>query len=129
MSEANGDRGYRDEVGAALERLEQLEEENVALRAELDRLEAPKRRAREHSARIAVLAVTAVVVMSAFTYSHSCPHRSTPRHRGVAEEARSRGRAPEFRAIKDGDDCSLPFYYDRNHVRHWKPACLVDTVE
>src|SRR5688572_3180863 len=36
-----GERLYRDEIGAAVERVRQLEEENAELRAEIDRLKDP----------------------------------------------------------------------------------------
>jgi hypothetical protein len=132
------DRGYRDEVGAAVERLETLREENERLRAELDRLDEPKRlEARRRSTRVGML-VLGIAFGVGFTgaISHSLGrhhlrghHRNSfaPQHTSRSPDVRSR--APELTPIRYGDDCSLPYYYDRNNVRHWKPSCLVDNVE
>jgi hypothetical protein len=135
------DRGYRDEVGAAVERLEALHEENARLRAELDRLDEPKREAaRRRSTRIGML-LLGMTFGIGFTgaVSHGVsPHHSHGRHhrhshsfapQRIERAPDVRTRAPELTPIRYGDDCSLPYYYDRNNVRHWKPSCLVDTVE
>jgi hypothetical protein len=132
------DRGYRDEIGAAVERLESLKEENDRLRAELDRLDEPKRlEGRRRSTRIGMLVLgmafgvgfTAAVSHSAMRAHHPRHHRHSfaPQHTSRAPDVRSR--AQELTPIRYGDDCSLPYYYDRNNVRHWKPSCLIDTAE
>lgn len=137
------DRGYRDEIGAAVERLEALQEENDRLRAELDRLDEPKRiEARKRSTRIGIL-LLGVVCGVTFTgalshavsrpHSHSHPHSRqyrnsfAPQHTARSPDVRAR--AQELTPIRYGDDCSIPYYYDRNNVRHYKPSCLVDSVE
>jgi hypothetical protein len=131
------DRGYRDEIGAAVERLEALQEENARLRAELDRLDEPKRiEARRRSTRIGMLLlgmVFGVTFTAAMSHSASRPHRHphgrshlhsyrhsfVPQHVPVSSDVRSR--APE-------QDCSIPYYYDRNNIRRYKPSCLVDSA-
>lgn len=133
------DRGYRDEVGAAVERLEQLQEENERLRAELDRLDAPKKQAaaRRRSAGVGMLLLGATFVMGVGAFSHgfSCPHRSrghgpyrhsfSPQRTQRAVDVRSRAAVPDdFKVIQNGDDCSLPYYYDSNNVRRWKASCI-----
>lgn len=133
------DRGYRDEIGAAVERLEALAEENARLRAELDRLDAPKREAaRRRSTRVVMLLLGVVFGMS-FTaiasHRYSPPNHRHHRHAFRAQhtsrslDVRPRVHEHELAPIRYGDDCSIPFYYDRNNVRHWKPSCLVDSVE
>jgi hypothetical protein len=131
------DRGYRDEIGAAMERLEALAEENARLRAELDRIDEPRRmEARRRSTRLGVLLlgiVFGVTLTGAFSHAVSHPHSRSRHHRhsfAPQHTARSpdvRARAQELTPIRYGDDCSIPYYYDRNNVRHWKPSCLVDT--
>lgn len=138
------DRGYRDEIGAAVERLESLEEENARLRAELDRLDEPKRiEARRRSTRVGMLllgivfGVTFTGAVSHLTRpaghshfhrrSHSYRHSFVPQHTAPSPVVRER--APELAPIRYGDDCSIPYYYDRNNVRHYKPSCLVDSPE
>lgn len=140
MSERNdrSDRGYRDELGAAAERLEALQEENDRLRAELDRLDEPQRaEARRRSSRVGMLLlgmVFGVTFAGAVSHRmarphHTHPHRNAfaPQHTMRAPDVRTR--APELTPIRFGDDCSLPYYYDRNNVRRYKPSCLVDSVE
>jgi hypothetical protein len=132
------DRGYRDEVGAAVERLEALREENDRLRAELDRLDEPKRlEARRRSTRVGMLLlgmVFGVTFTGAISHSVTHPHvrghhrnSFAPQHTSRSPDVRSR--APELTPIRYGDDCSLPYFYDSNNVRRWKPSCLVDSVE
>src|SRR5687767_13660025 len=124
------DRGYRDEIGAAVERLEALKEENERLRVELDRLDEPKRlEARRRSTRIGMLLLgmafgvtfTAAVSHTATRSHHPRHHRHSfaPQHTSRTPDVRAR--AQELTPIRYGDDCSLPYYYDRNNVRHWKP--------
>jgi hypothetical protein len=133
------DRGYRDEVGAAVERLEVLEEENARLRAELDRLDEPKRlEARRRTTRIGML-VLGMAFGIGFTgaFSHAVSHQHSrsrshrhsfaPQHTSRSPDVRSR--AQELAPIRYGDDCSIPYYFDRNNVRRYKPSCLVDSVE
>lgn len=131
------DRGYRDEIGAAVERLEALAEENARLRAELDRLDEPKRRtARRRTISLCMLLLGVVFGMTftgalshRFTSSHHRHHRHLIKTQHTSRSPDVRSRAHELKPIQYGDDCSLPYYYDRNNVRHWKPSCLVDTVE
>lgn len=126
------DRGYRDAIGAAVERLEALAEENARLREELHRLDEPKRRAaRGRSVRVVMLLLG--VVFGA-TFTSLASHHFTPRHhrhhrhsfmpQHTPHSPAVRPRAQELEPIRYGDDCSLPYYYDRNHVRRWKPSCL-----
>jgi hypothetical protein len=134
------DRGYRDEVGAAVERLEKLEEENAALRDELERLDAPKRlAAKRRSAGVCalLLGVTFAMGVGAFSHGFACPHRAR-QHRHSFTPQRThrtldvRTRAPdELQVIRHGDDCTLPYYYDSNNVRRWKQSCIeaVETLE
>ena len=137
MNERN-DRGYRDEIGAAVERLEALQEENERLRGELERLDEPKRReARRRASRVGILLlgmVVGVTFTGAVSHRMARPHHSHP-HRSSFSSQRTmrapdvRTRAQELTPIRAGDDCSLPYYYDRNNVRRYKPSCLADTVE
>ena len=137
------DRGYRDEIGAAVERLEALQEENERLRAELDRLDEPRRiEARKRSTRIGMLLLGMVFGVT-FTgavshsvsrpHSHSHPHARhhrnafVPQHTSPSHDVRSR--SLEVTPIRYGDDCSIPYYYDRNNVRHYKPSCVEDRLE
>jgi hypothetical protein len=130
------ERGYRDAIGAAVERLETLREENAQLRAELDRLDAPKRRsARARSAGALVVLSGALFAMAVGAFSHgfACPHRAqrTPHSLDVRTlDVRTQTKtAPEFTDVRDADDCSIPYFYDRNNVKRSKASCLVDRLE
>ncbi len=128
---------YRDEVGAAVERLAQLEDENARLREELARLDAPKKAAASSRLTAALMVFFAgVLSLAALGVGHGCPQRgaAAKRARLVASQrtkttpdARSRavGFEPtEFRVIQDGDDCATPYYYDANGVKHYRASCL-----
>jgi hypothetical protein len=126
------DRGYRDEIGAAVERLEALQEENARLRAELDRLDEPRRmEARRRSTRIGMLLlgmVFGVTFTGAVAHTTSHPHSRSGHHHHHSFVPQHTAQAPYVRT-RAPDDCSIPYYYDRNNLRHYKPSCLVDSAE
>lgn len=123
---------YRDEVGAAVERLAQLEEENARLRGELDRLTGPKKAA----AHARLTAALMVFMAGALSLAGVGLGSECPEHAAAAKRARfvasqrtqkiidTRSRATEFRVIRDGDDCATPYYYDANGVKRYRASCL-----
>ena len=124
---------YRDEVGAAVERLTQLEEENARLRAELAQLTAPKHACVRPSRGSAVLMVFLAAALTGSglavrTPAHvgqgSCPHAR--RARTIAPQRHPTPQAADgFQGIRGGNDCSIPYAYDSNGVRRAKAACVV----
>lgn len=132
------ERLYRDEVGAAVERLQQLEDENARLRAELDRLGTPRRAAEAHPKTIAALMMFLAMGVSAagVAVRSACPHRTCKNrpHTIVSQrtfktiDARSRAQSasPELTEIRGGSDCSIPYYYDGSGVKRYKAACIAD---
>jgi len=117
---------YRDEVGAAVERLEKLEEENAQLRAELEQRKRAGRipagqRAR-HIGACAMLtgvAFAMIVGMLAARGEGQC-HRTKRVHTAGAQRTFStvdvRSRATS--------DCLVPYWFDENNVKRYKPQCL-----
>lgn len=114
-----GERLYRDEVGAAVERLAQLEEENARLRAELERV-APSRRAagRTRAAALVMVALAALLSLAGLGLRSGCPRSRAARPQAAPPAGM------ELRAIRGGDDCSLPYFYDRNGQKRLRPSCL-----
>lgn len=133
------DRMYRDEVGAAVERLESLQDENARLRAELDRLDAPKRRCARarYFATVGVLfGVALALAASGFSHGFSCPHRTSSHRHSFAPQRTQRApdvrpRAPEFATVTGAqmDDCTIEYFYDGNNVKRYKPGCSDDRFE
>lgn len=112
---------YRDEVGAAVERLAHLEEENARLRAELARLTAPKQRAATHArvTAVTIVLLAGVLSLAGIGFRSGCPQRAA-----TAKRARLVASQPtEFRVIRDGDDCTTPYYYDHNGVKRYRASC------
>lgn len=117
------ERLYRDDVGAAVERLEQLEAENAHLRAELARVSTPVPTAalRTRATAAVVLLVTVAISAAGLALRGPHQHRSHCTRRAEAAPATL---APEFSTIRGADDCSMPYYYDANGMKRYKPSCL-----
>lgn len=127
---------YRDEVGAAVERLTQLEEENARLRAELDALVAPQKAAAQaRFTAVGMVLLAGLLSAAGVGMRAGCPHEATSKHThfvgsqrtASAFDARARAArhaGTEFHEIRGGDDCATPYYYDSNGVRQYRTACL-----
>lgn len=129
------ERLFRDDGGAALERVARLEDENRRLRAELERLRRSRpdptppaasatslMRGRAVVFGIGVATATTlfgIAIASASGVStHHPPRRST---RQIPREAR-----PVLAPASTADDpnCREPFWVDANRVKHYKVACI-----
>jgi hypothetical protein len=122
---------YRDEIGAALERLEKLEEENALLRAELERRRGPAppftsaARARSIGA-CAMLTGVAFAMIVGMLAARSDSSRCHTRMRNVHAVGPQRTLSTvDVRSRSgSGDDCLIPYWFDANNVKRYKPQCL-----
>lgn len=125
---------YRDEVGAAVERLAQLENENARLRAELARRSpSPHNDPHARAAGALIVLLAGALAFAGLSLRGGSCHRGGERRSHVLASHRSgaggdtratvRAGGPALAEIRGGDDCSIPFFYDANNVKRPKTAC------
>jgi hypothetical protein len=120
------ERLFRDDAGAAIERLHRLEEENRALRAELEHLRrsGPENvpgpyRVGTVALCIATIAVGATLAFSTGAVGYSAPPPPMPHIDYTVQ-------APPTTQMQMAPPpgCNPPYYYDRDHNRVFKKECL-----
>ena len=134
MAHESPERLFRDEHGAAIERIARLEDENRQLRAEVDRLtngdpsETPASpslgcgrppMAASLAAVVIALTTTAIMTMSVSARRSCHPRRATV-HRVAPRVAAGSPvlLGPQAR------DCTVPYVVDARGTKHYRPECL-----
>jgi hypothetical protein len=131
---AADERLYRDDVGAALERVRRLEQENQALRAEIEDIKAGRAPVLPSPYRvgtialcIATIAVGATLAFSSATQPSVVVYQPVPPPPPAMFEpqpvaAPTLNTAPTPRAMEAA--CSPPYYYDARGTKVFKKECL-----
>lgn len=133
------ERLFRDDAGAALERIVRLEEENAALRAEIERLKLPARdgntvRINRSTSPVVAIGVTVAgaVLGVLLAYRFAAP----PRHSDWADlpppvvtPASIATYVPMpttpivYAPAPATDSCAVPYWYDGAGAKHYKLQC------
>lgn len=135
------ERLFRDDAGAALERAAHLEHENQQLRAEIARMREPGNprpgrdattvRTNRFPLRYAALgSMTAMVVIGAAMMvfaSRPAPPHPVVMQRPLVLPSPQITPAPTLAvapAPVEEDDCTTPYTYDDQRVKHYKLQCI-----
>ena len=124
------ERLFRDDAGAALERVARIEEENGGLRAEVERLRHGKTtstvrlggRSPSPWVVLGIAAAPAFLGIVLIAASLSSPAPPPPAVRVEVPPPRAPRVAKVSSVTKP--ECSPPFYYDEGGHKHYKAACL-----
>jgi hypothetical protein len=131
------ERLFRDETGAALERVLQLEAENASLREELDRLRSgsrdtvPSRRRARVGPQIVMAGSSMLIALTAVFLMFS--DADVRRQDGPRPRTRIPEPTPRVPPVYNGEPriilgpaagCEIPYWYDAEGVKHYKPSCL-----
>lgn len=133
MSGELPERLFRDDGGAALERVARLEDENRRLRAEIARLEnggtppSPPSNPKG-AATVLLLATAAAVLVGSATFSARVSHRHHYRPPHTPRLLETPRATPVVTPVNDAD-CTQPFWTDNDGVTHVKAHCATDTTE
>jgi hypothetical protein len=130
LREDRPERLFRDDAGAAIERVAQLEEENAQLRAEVNRLRDLREVKGSSTVRIGarspspwvVLGIAAAPAFLGIVLIAASLSSSTPPPARVENPPPRAPRVAKVSAAKP--ECSPPYFYDSSGVKHYKASCL-----
>lgn len=119
------ERLFRDETGAALERVAELEDENARLRAEIERLRNASSTVRvvpRSPSPWVILGMAAAPAFVGIVLIAASLAQPTPPPRVESPPPPRAPRVAKIQAAKP--ECAVPYYVDRDGVKRYKPACL-----
>jgi hypothetical protein len=122
------ERLFRDDAGAALERVHRLEQENQALRAEIEGFKAGRPSPVPLAYRIGTLALSvatmAVGATLTFAGDPARPQCEPPPVYVSPPPTFTVPPPPPAVYHPDLNDCTIPYWYDAQNVKHYKAGCL-----